>query len=76
VAHPAMENAQQPGEQQPSWSNRTFRRDWVLREEWQQRGTAPKLTRGEKRLGAITVDRGQAGGDQRCFNCRGFGHMA
>ena len=24
----------------------------------------------------MAVDRGQAGGDQRCFNCGGFGHMA
>ena len=22
------------------------------------------------------MDRGQGGGDQRCFNCGGFGHMA
>jgi len=34
------------------------------------------LTEGEKRPGAMAVDRGQAGGDQRCFNCGGFGHMA
>jgi len=26
--------------------------------------------------GAMAVDRGQRGRDQRCFNCGGFGHIA
>jgi len=30
----------------------------------------------EREPRAMTVDRGQAGGDQRCFNCGGFGHRA
>jgi len=24
----------------------------------------------------MAIDRGQTGGDWRCFNCGGFGHMA
>ena len=76
VARPAMGNVQQPGGQQPSWNNRTFRRGWVPRGSWQQRGAAPRLTGGERGLGAMVVDRRQGGGDQRCFNCGGFGHMA
>jgi len=32
---------------------------------------------GEKRgLGAMAVDRGQERGNQKCFNCGEFGHMA
>jgi len=31
---------------------------------------------GEKGPGAMAIDRGQARGDWRCFNCGGFGHMA
>ena len=31
VVHLVIGNTQQPGKQQPSWNNRTFRRDWVLR---------------------------------------------
>jgi len=34
------------------------------------------LTGGERDPGAMAVDRGQRGGDQRCFNYRGFQHMA
>jgi len=34
------------------------------------------LTGRERGPGAMAVDRGQGGGDQRCFNCGGFGHMA
>jgi len=33
------------------------------------------LTGGERGLGAIVVDRKQRGGDRKCFNCGGFGHM-
>jgi len=38
--------------------------------------STPRLMGGEKELGAMAVNRGQAGGDQKCFNCGGFGHMA
>jgi len=76
AACPAMENMQQPGGQQPSWNNGTFRRGWVPRGGWQQRRVAPRLTGGERGPGAMAVDRGQGGGDRRCFNCGGFGHMA
>jgi len=77
AAHPAMGNAQQPGGQRPSWNNGTFRRGWVPRGGWQnQREVMPRLTGGERGLGAMAVDRGRMGGDQKCFNCRGFGHMA
>ena len=34
------------------------------------------MTGGEKEPGAMAIDREQAGGDWRCFNCGGFGHMA
>ena len=58
AAHPAMGNAQEPGGQQPSWNNRTFRRGWVPRGGWQnQRGVMPRLTGGERGLGAMVVDR-------------------
>jgi len=74
---PTMGNAQQPGGQRPSWNNGTFRRGWVPRGGWQQqRGAVSRLTGGERGPGAMAVDRGQGGGDQRCFNCGGFGHMA
>jgi len=76
AAHPAMGNAQQPGGQRPSWNTGAFRRGWVPRGGWQQRGTAPRLTGGERGPGAMAVDRGQGVGDRRCFNCGGFGHMA
>jgi len=72
---PAMGNAQQPRGQRPSWNNGTFRRGWTPRGGW-QRGMTPRLTGGERGPGAMAVDRGQGGGDQRCFNCGGFGHMA
>jgi len=76
VAHLAMGNMQQSGGQQPSWNNGTFRRGWVPRGGLQQqRGAAPRLTGGKRGPGAIAVDRGQGGGDQRCFNCEGFGHI-
>jgi len=77
AARPTMGNAQQPGGQRPSWNNGTFRRGWVPRGGWQnQRATTPRLTGGERGPGAMAVDRGQGGGDRRCFNCGGFGHMA
>jgi len=77
VARPATGNAQQSGGQRPSWNNRTSRRGWIPRGGWQQqRGVAPRLTGGERGPGAMAGDRGQRGGDQRCFNCGGFGHMA
>ena len=77
AARPAMGNVQQPGGQRPSWNNGIFRRSWVPRGGWQnQRGTAPRLTGGERGPGAMVVDRGQGVGDRRCFNCGGFGHMA
>jgi len=76
AAHPTVGNAQQPGGQRPSWNNGTFRKGWVPRGGWQQqRGFAPRLTGEEREPGAMVVDRGQGGRDQRCFNCRGFGHM-
>ena len=77
AAHPAMGNAQQSGGQRPAWSGGTFRRGWAPRGGWQQqRGITPRLTGGERGPGAMAVDRGQEGGDRRCFNCGGFGHMA
>ena len=77
TVHPAMGNVQQPGGQQPSWNNGTFRRGWVPRGGWQnQRGVMPRLTGGERGPKAMAVDRGKIGGDQKCFNCRGFRHMA
>ena len=64
TACPAMENTQQPGGQQPSWTNGTFRRGWVPRGGWQnQRGVMPRLTGGERGPGAMAVDRGRMGGD-------------
>jgi len=77
AARPAMENAQQPEGQWPSWNNGTFRRGWVPRGGWQsQRGPMPRLTGEERGPGAMAVDRGQGVGSRRCFNCGGFGHMA
>jgi len=71
----AVGNVQQPEGQQTSWGNGTFRRNWVPRGGWQsQKGTTPRLTGGERGPGAIAVDKGQGGGDRRCFNCGGFGH--
>jgi len=77
VICPTIGNAQQPGGQQPSWNSGTFRRNWVPRGGWQQqRGVVPRLTGEEKGPGAMAVDREQRGGDRKCFNCGGFGHMA
>jgi len=76
AVRPATGNAQQQGGQKPSWNNGTFRRNWIPRGDWQQRGFAPRLTGGERGPGAMAVDRGQGAGDRRCFNCGGFGHMA
>jgi len=60
AACPAIGNAQQTGGQQPSWNNGTFRKGWVPRGGWQnQRGAAPRLTGGERGLGAMAMDRGQ-----------------
>jgi len=33
------------------------------------------LTGGERGPGAMAIDRGQAEGDWRCFNCGDFGHI-
>jgi len=50
--------------------------DRSLQGGWQsQRGAAPRLTGGERGPGAMAMDRGQGVGDQKCFNCRGFGYM-
>jgi len=77
AARPATRNAQLLGGQRSSWNNGTFRRGWVPKGGWQQqRGVAPRLTGEERGPGAMAVDRGQGGGDRRCFNCGGFGHMA
>jgi len=77
AARPAMGNAQQPRGQRPSWNNGTFRRSWVPRGGWQnQRGVMPRLTGGKRGPGAMAVDRGRMGGDRKCFNCGGFGHIA
>jgi len=54
---PVIGNVQQPGEQRPSWNNRTFRRGWFPRGGWQnQRGMVPRLTGGERGPGAMAVD--------------------
>ena len=76
TACPAMGNTQQLGGQRLSWNNRTFRRSWVPRGGWQQRGAVSRLIGGGREPGAMAVDREQGGGDQTCFNCQGFGHMA
>jgi len=34
------------------------------------------LTRGERKPEAMAINKGQAGGDWRYFNYRGFGHIA
>jgi len=34
------------------------------------------LTRGERKPEAMAINKGQAGGDWRYFNCGGFGHIA
>ena len=77
AVRPTIGNMQQPGGQQPSWNSGTFRRGWAPRGGWQQqRGVVPRLTGGERGPGAMVVDREQRGGDRKCFNCGGFGHMA
>jgi len=77
TAHSTTGEAQRPGGLRTSWNTGGFRRGWAPKGGWQQqRGFAPKLTGGERGPGAMAVDRGQGGGDRRCFNCGGFGHMA
>jgi len=76
TVHPAVGSTQQPGGPRPPWNTGAFRRGWAPRGGWQQRGTGTRLTGGERGPGAMAVDRGQGGGNRRCFNCGGFGHMA
>jgi len=77
VAHSTTGEAQRPGGLRTSWNTGGFRRGWTPKRGWQQqRGFTPRLTGGERGPGAMAVDRGNGGGDRRCFNCGGFGHMA
>jgi len=77
TVHPTTGNVQQTGGQQPSWNNKTWKRNWVPREGWQnQRRVTLRLIGEERGPGTMVIDKRQAGEDWRCFNCRGFGHMA